>query len=143
MNRFYLILVLYLCISCSKQEQRDRLLQGNWKLNKVTVFDYDGISYSSDSTCQGILEINNQLDTSFLMNLSYSISSVFSDTSFAKGKYTLDNKGEFFTHNFYTTSNDISLPANYSRILFLSDKYFKWEFINPLGRRYHLIFEKQ
>lgn len=143
MKTFNFLLALFLLFSCNKQEQRNKLLQGEWKLNKITVFDFDGISYSTDSTCQGDLNIDNKLDTSFLLNLSYSISSAFSDTTLAKGKYTLDNKGEFFTHNFYTTSNNTSLPASYSRILFLSDRYFKWEFINSLGRRYHLIFEKR
>jgi hypothetical protein len=143
MKALYYLLVGFLFFSCNKQEQRDKLLQGEWKLNKITVFDYDGISYSTDSTCVGDLKIDNKLDTSFLLNLSYSISSTFSDTTLATGKYTLENQGEFFIHNFYTGLNNITLPSNYSRILFLSEQYFKWEFINPIGRRYHLIFEKK
>jgi len=143
MKKYYLLLILYVTFSCSKQEQRDKLLQGEWKLNKITVFDYDGISYSTDSTCKGNLYVNNQIDTSFQIDIIYRISSAFSDTNFAKGKYLLDTKGEFFTHNFYITSNNITLPANYSRILFLSDRFFKWEFINSLGRKYHLIYEKK
>jgi hypothetical protein len=142
------ILILFFILSaanltsCKKATQRDKLLQGNWKLNKITVFDYDGISYSTDTTCSGSLAVNKDLDTSFDFNLAFAVSSVFSDTTIAKGKYSLLEDGEYFTHNFLSVTNNNPIPGSYSRILFLTDKFFKWEYISYSGIRYHLIFEK-
>jgi len=42
-----------------------------------------------------------------------------------------------------SVTNPNPIPGNHSRILFLSDTYFKWEYITSLGIRYHLIFEKK
>lgn len=138
----FFILTAAILTSCKKATQRDKLLQGNWKLNKITVFDYDGISYSTDTTCSGSLAVNKDLDTSFDFNLAYSISTIFSDTTIAKGKYSLKEDGEYITHDFLSITNSNPIPGSYSRILFLSDSYFKWEYINNSGIRYHLIFEK-
>jgi hypothetical protein len=138
----FFILIAAVFTSCKKDTQRDKLLQGNWKLNKITVFDYDGISYSTDTTCSGSLAVNKDLDTSFDFNLAFAISSVFSDTTIAKGKYTLQEDGEYFSHNFLSVTNNNPIPGSYSRILFLTDKFFKWEYISYSGIRYHLIFEK-
>ena len=138
----YLILITGL-LACNKAEQRDKILQGSWTLKKVTVFDYDGLSYSSDTSCVGELVLNRELDTSFLFHFSYSIYPAFSDSTFTKGRYLLKDDAEYFSHEILTTTNPSPVPGNHSRILFLSNEFFKWEYITPSGIRYHLIFQKQ
>lgn len=138
-----LLLISLIVFSCKKNVQRDKLLQGSWNLKKVTVFDYDGLSYSTDTSCLGELILNKELDTSFKFSLKYSIFPSFADSSFAKGRYILKDDAEYFTHDYLFATNLNLLPGNHSRILFLSDEYFKWEFITIEGIRYHLIFEKK
>lgn len=138
-----LLLISLIVFSCKKNVQRDKLLQGSWNLKKVTVFDFDGLSYSTDTSCLGELILNKELDTSFKFSLKYSIFPSFADSSFAKGRYILKDDAEYFTHYYLFATNLNLLPGNHSRILFLSDEYFKWEFITTEGIRYHLIFEKK
>jgi hypothetical protein len=139
----YFIPLLFLgLLSCNKAIQRDKILQGTWNLKKVTVFDYDGLSYTTDTSCVGELILNKELDTSFKFSLNYSILPVFEDSSLAKGRYVLKDDAEYFSHEYLSATNLNPLPGNHSRILFLSDDYFKWEYIATSGIRYHLIFEK-
>jgi hypothetical protein len=142
-NVLPLIVILSLLLSCSKSVQRDKVLQGSWDLKKVTVYDYDGLSYSTDTSCIGELVFNKELDTTFLFNLSYSIFPSFSDSTIAKGRYILKDDAEYFSHDFLTVTNPNPIPGTHSRILFLSNEYFKWEYITASGIRYHLIFKKK
>jgi hypothetical protein len=139
----FLFLICLTIFSCKKAVQRDKLLQGSWKLKKVTVFDYDGLSYSTDTSCVGELILNNEIDTSFKFLLNYSIFPSFADSTLSKGRYVLKDDAEYFSHEYLSATNLNPLPGNHSRILFLSDDYFKWEYISSVGIRYHLIFEKK
>jgi hypothetical protein len=144
LKRCFLLFVLFASlISCNKTVQRDKLLQGSWNLKKVTVYDYDGLSYSTDTSCVGELIIDKELDTSFLLNFSYSIFPTFSGTTSAKGRYLLKDDAEYFSHEFLTVTNPNLIPGSHSRVLFLSNDYFKWEFFTTPGIRYQLIFEKK
>ena len=138
----FLVILIVSLLSCNKAVQRDKVLQGTWKLKKVTVFDYDGLSYTTDTSCVGELVFNKEIDTSFKFSLNYSILPVFEDSSMAKGRYVLKDDAEYFSHEYLSATNFNPLPGNHSRILFLSDDYFKWEYISSVGIRYHLIFEK-
>ena len=139
----FLFLICLTIFSCKKSVQRDKILQGSWNLKKVTVFDYDGLSYSTDTSCVGELILNKELDTSFKFSLKYSIFPSFADSSLAKGRYVLKDDAEYFNHDYLFVTNLNPIPGNHSRILFLSDDYFKWEYITTAGIRYHLIFEKK
>jgi len=139
----FLLLLLLSITSCKKAVQKDNLLQGTWDLKKVTLFDYDGLSYSTDTSCIGSLVFDREKDTSFKFNLNYSIIPVFADSTLANGKYLLKDDAEYFSHEFLSVTNPNPIPGSHSRILFLSDTYFKWEYITSLGIRYHLIFEKK
>lgn len=139
----FLIFISITVFSCKKSVQRDKILQGSWNLKKVTVFDYDGLSYSTDTSCVGELILNNEIDTSFKFSLNYSIFPSFTDSTLARGRYDLKDDAEYFTHEYLLATNLNPLPGNHSRILFLSDEYFKWEYIANSGIRYHLIFEKK
>jgi hypothetical protein len=139
----YFFLTLLFITSCNKGVKKENELQGEWNLTKITVFDYDGLSYSSDTTCTGSLVLNKELDTSFRFDLAYSITTNFSDTTLAKGKYELQPDGEYLQHTYLSVTNDQIIPVNQSRILFLSDAYLKWEFIAASGLKYHLIFSKK
>lgn len=142
-STIFLFLICLTIFSCKKAVQRDKLLQGSWNLKKVTFFDYDGLSYSTDTSCVGELIFNNEIDTSFKFSLNYSILPVYEDSTVAKGKYILKDDAEYFSHDFLTASNPNPIPGSHSRILFLSNDYFKWEYITSAGIRYHLIFEKK
>jgi hypothetical protein len=139
----YFFLTLFFIASCNKAIKKENELQGEWSLTKITVFDYDGLSYSTDTSCVGELVINKELDTSFRLNLAYSITTNFSDTTLAKGKYELQPDGEYVHHTYFAVTNNQIIPVNQSRILFLSDAYLKWEFIAASGLKYHLIFSKK
>jgi hypothetical protein len=89
------------------------------------------------------LIFDREKDTSFKFNLNYSIIPVFADSTLANGKYLLKDDAEYFSHEFLSVTNPNPIPGSHSRILFLSDTYFKWEYITSLGIRYHLIFEKK
>jgi hypothetical protein len=136
-------LVFFFFTACNKSIKKDKLLQGEWKLSKITIFDYDGISYSTDTSCVGDLIVNKELDTSFRLNLAFAISSNFTDTTSVKGKYDLQSGGEYLNHTFLSVTNSQSIPVNQSRILFLSDAYLKWEFMNASGLKHQLIFSKK
>ena len=138
----YLLIVVFLT-ACNKVVKKDKQLQGEWKLSKITVFDYDGLSYSTDTSCSGSLLINKELDTSFRLSLAYSITTNFSDTTLAKGKYELQPDGEYVHHTYFAVTNNQIIPVNQSRILFLSDAYLKWEFITVSGLKYQLVFSKK
>ena len=139
----FLVILIVSLLSCNKAVQRDTVLQGTWNIKKVTVFDYDGLSYTTDTSCVGELVFNKEIDTSFKFSLNYSILPVFADSSLAKGRYVLKDDAEYFSHEYLSATNLNPLPGNHSRILFLSDDYFKWEYISSVGIRYHLIFEKK
>jgi len=136
-------LTLFFIVSCNKAIKKENELQGEWNLTKITVFDYDGLSYSTDSSCSGSLLINKELDTSFRFDLAYSITTNFSDTTLAKGKYELQPDGEYVHHSYFTVTNNQIIPVNQSRILFLSDAFLKLEFIAASGLKYQLIFSKK
>ena len=143
LKRYIVLIFISLTVfSCKKSVQSDKILQGSWNLKKVTVFDYDGLSYSTDTSCVGELILNNEIDTSFKFLLNYSIFPSFADSTLSKGRYVLKDDAEYFTHEYLLATNLNPLPGNHSRILFLSDEYFKWEYIANSGIRYHLIFEK-
>ena len=139
----FLVILIVSLLSCNKAVQRDKVLQGTWNLKKVTVFDYDGLSYTTDTSCVGELIFNKEIDTSFKFSLNYSILPSFLDSTLAKGRYVLKDDAEYFSHEYLSATNPNPLPGNHSRILFLSDDYFKWEYISGVGIRYHLIFEKK
>ena len=88
----YLLIVVFFT-ACNKVVKKDKQLQGEWKLSKITIFDYDGISYSTDTSCVGDLIVNKELDTSFRLNLAFAIAPNFADTTSAKGKYDLQSDG--------------------------------------------------
>jgi hypothetical protein len=142
-NTFFILVISLSLFSCKKAVKKDNLLQGTWDLKKVTLFDYDGLSYSTDTSCTGNLIVDRDVDTSFKFNLNYSILPVFADSTVASGKYLLKDDAEYFTHDFLTVTNPNPIPGSHSRILFLSNDYFKWEYITSAGIRYHLIFEKK
>ena len=139
----YFFLTLFFIASCNKVVKKENELQGEWNLTKITVFDYDGLSYSTDTSCSGSLLINKELDTSFRLSLAYFISTNFSDTTSAKGKYDLQPDGEYLNHTFLSLTNNQSIPVTKSRILFLSDAYLKWEFIAGSGLKYQMVFSKK
>jgi len=136
-------ILLLALLSCNKTVQRDKFLQGSWNLTKVTIFDYDGLSYSTDTSCSGQVSFNKELDTSFTLDFSYSIYPLFIGVTTAKGRYILKDDAEYLSHEILTVSNLDLIPADHSRILFLTKDYFKWEFISSLGIRYHLTFQKK
>jgi hypothetical protein len=138
----YLLIVVFFT-ACNKVVKKDKQLQGEWKLSKITIFDYDGISYSTDTSCVGDLIVNKELDTSFRLNLAFAIAPNFADTTSAKGKYDLQSDGEYLNHTFFSVTNNQSIPVTRSRILFLSDAYLKWEFINASGLKHQMIFSKK
>jgi len=140
---FISLLMFFLFTACNKVKKKENELQGEWKLTKITVFDYDGLSYATDTSCVGELVINKELDTSFRLSLAYFISTNFSDTTSAKGKYDLQPDGEYLNHTFLSLTNNQSIPVTKSRILFLSDAYLKWEFIAGSGLKYQLVFSKK
>lgn len=140
---FISLLMFFLFTACNKVKKKENELQGEWKLSKITVFDYDGLSYSTDTSCSGSLLINKELDTSFRLSLAYSITTNFSDTTLAKGKYELQPDGEYVHHTYFAVTNNQIIPVNQSRILFLSDAYLKWEFITASGLKYQLVFSKK
>lgn len=139
----YVIVIAVFFISCNKEVRNDKLLQGEWILTKLTIYDYDGLSYSTDTTCQGDLVVNNAIDSSFKLNLAYTISTNFSDTTIALGKYNLQADGEYLNHTYFSVTNNQIIPANQSRILFLSNAYLKWEYITPPGLKYQLVFRRK
>lgn len=140
---FFLIGFILLFVSCDKQKQTAKNLEGEWEIISYKLTDIEGMS--EYATVQGSLIFDYCTDVAVPCSYSINITHVFpssTGSTINNGTYQVIEKGDFMDVTTLDQNNVITSTYKY-RILTQTRTDLQLEYGDSLSRIHSFIFQKK
>lgn len=133
-NILPILLLALLMVSCNKEKQKNKSINGNWEPVSLKITKPTGLTYYVTASGELSFSANKKSNNgSYTLNMSFTFEDSLYNFS-ENGSYEIN--GEILTRTFNGISNE-------SRIVYINEKDFEFEIQNFNNQGYFYILKRK